>query len=98
MKRLKNNKKKFSAWPLFYMYLAGPPPQHQSARVFCPQHPPSDRARPPQTAQVLRHTLIAAVALHSHVLPSNLRYGLIIYPNNTRDVYLYIYWVSAYMG
>ena len=21
-----------------------------------------------------------------------------IYPNNTRDVYLYIYWVSAYMG
>ena len=22
----------------------------------------------------------------------------IIYPNNTRDVYLYIYWVSAYMG
>ena len=22
----------------------------------------------------------------------------LIYPNNTRDVYLYIYWVSAYMG
>ena len=20
------------------------------------------------------------------------------YPNNSRDVYLYIYWVSAYMG
>ena len=23
---------------------------------------------------------------------------IIIYPNNSRDVYIYIYWVSAYMG
>ena len=27
-----------------------------------------------------------------------LTFKLKIYPNNTRDVYLYIYWVSAYMG
>ena len=24
--------------------------------------------------------------------------GQLIYPNNSRGVYLYIYWVSAYMG
>ena len=31
-------------------------------------------------------------------LPIKLKETSTIYPNNSRDVYLYIYWVSAYMG
>ena len=35
---------------------------------------------------------------HSHELLLQVSLFSLVYPNNSRDVYLYIYWVSAYMG